>query len=137
MNKSAKRISITVTIILFFFLFTLPLFLMVFFENFLSLVKSPPKVVTLILQPDTNYSSGYTDEKFESISIGMTEKQVLDILGEPLTRWRPYRNTKFQDKEHFVGLQYSESPGSRHYNLRQIYLYNGKVAEIKSYFYID
>jgi hypothetical protein len=135
MNKSAKRFSITVTIILFFLLFTLPLFLMVFFENFS--VKSPHKVVTLILQPDTNYSSGYTDEKFESISIGMTEKQVLDILGEPLTRWRPYRNTKFQDKEHFVGLQYSESPGSGHYNLRQIYLDNGKVAEIKSYFYID
>lgn len=135
MNKSAKRFSITVTIILFFLLFTLPLFLMVFFENFS--VKSPHKVVTLILQPDTNYSSGYTDEKFESISIGMTEKQVMDILGEPLTRWRPYRNTKFQDKEHFVGLQYSESPGSGHYNLRQIYLDNGKVAEIKSYFYID
>lgn len=135
MNKSAKRFSITVTIILFFLLFTLPLFLMVFFENFS--VKSPHKVVTLIFQPDTNYSSGYTDEKFESISIGMTEKQVLDILGEPLTRWRPYRNTKFQDKEHFVGLQYSESPGSGHYNLRQIYLDNRKVAEIKSYFYID
>lgn len=135
MNKSAKRISITVTIILFFLLFTLPLFLMVFFENFS--VKSPHKVVTLILQPDTKYSSGYTDEKFESISIGMTEEQVMDILGEPLTRWRPYRNTKFQDKEHFVGLQYSESPGSGHYNLRQIYLDNGKVAEIKSYFYID
>ncbi len=135
MNKSAKRISLTVSIILFFLLFTLPLFLMVFFENLP--VKSPPKVITLILQPDTNYSSGYTDEKFESISVGMTEKQVLDILGEPLTRWRPYLNTKFQDKEHFVGLQYSESPGSGHYNLRQINLDNGKVAEIISYFYVD
>ena len=135
MNKSAKRICTTVTIILFFLIFTFPLFLMVFFENFP--VKSPPKVVTLILQTDTKYSSGYTDEKFESISIGMSEKQVLDILGEPLTRWRPYRNTKFQDKEHFVGLQYSESPGSGHYNLRQINLDNGKVAEIISYFYVD
>lgn len=135
MNKSAKRICITVTIILFFLIFTIPLFLMVFFENFP--VKSPPKVVTLILQPDTKYSAGYTEEKFESISIGMSEKQVLDILGEPLTRWRPYRYTKFQDKEHFVGLQYSESPGSGHYNLRQINLDNGKVAEIISYFYID
>ena len=135
MNKSAKRICITVTIILFFLIFTIPLFLMVFFENFP--VKSPPKVVTLILQPDTKYSAGYTEEKFESISICMSEKQVLDILGEPLTRWRPYRYTKFQDKEHFVGLQYSESPGSGHYNLRQINLDNGKVAEIISYFYID
>ncbi len=135
MNKSAKRISITVTIILFFLIFTFPLFHMVFFENFL--VKSPPKVITLILQPDTNYSSGYTDEKFESINIGMTEKQVLDILGEPLTRWRPYRKTKFQDKAHFVGLQYSESLSSGHYNLRQINLDNGKVAEIISYFYVD
>lgn len=110
---------------------------MVLFENFPSLDKSPAKVLELLLQPDTKYSAGYTDEKFESISIGMTEKQVLDIIGEPLTRWQPYQYTKFQDKEHFVGLQYSESPSSGHYNLRQIYLDSGKVAEIISYFYID
>lgn len=67
----------------------------------------------------------------------MTEKQVLDILGEPVTRWRPYQYTNFQDKKHFVGLQYSESPTSTHYNLRQVYLDSGKVAEIISYFYID
>jgi outer membrane protein assembly factor BamE (lipoprotein component of BamABCDE complex) len=41
--------------------------------------------------PYTKYSQGYADEKFASIKIGKTEKRVLEILGEPLTRWRPYQ----------------------------------------------
>lgn len=86
---------------------------------------------------DTRYSPGYTEIKFSSIKIGMTEKPVLKILGEPLARWRPYQYTNFKEKSHFVGLQYSESPSSTNYNLRQIYLDSGKVAEVISYFYID
>lgn len=132
-----KRISISATIVLLLLLLTFPPFLKVLFENYPSLDKSPAKVLELFLQPDTKYSAGYTNEKFDSICIGMTEKQVLDIIGEPLSRWKPYQNTKFLDKEHFVGLQYSESNKSGHYNLRQIYLDSGKVVEIISYFYVD
>ena len=67
----------------------------------------------------------------------MTEKEVLEILGEPLTRWTPYRHANFPDKAHYVGLQYSESPSSTHYRLRQVYLDNGVVAEVIGYFYVD
>ncbi len=137
MNKNVKRIGITITILVFLFLLSFPPFLMLLFETFPSLDKSPGSVLELILHPDTKYSSGYSDKKFTSIQIGMTEQQVLEILGEPLTRWLPYQSTKFQDKKHLVGLQYSTSPSSTHYKLRQIFLNNGKVAEIISYFYID
>jgi len=67
----------------------------------------------------------------------MIEKQVTVIIGEPLTRWRPHQHTHFQAKKHFVGLQYSESLSSTHYNLRQIHLDRSRVAKIISYFYID
>jgi len=137
MNMNLKRIGITVTIKLILLIVIFPPMLMALFANFPSLDNSPANVLELLLLPDTKYSSGYTDKKFESISIGMTERQVLDILGEPLTRWRPYQNTNFKDKKHFVGLQYSESPSSTHYRLRQIYLDSGIVAEKKNYFYID
>ena len=65
---------------------------------------------------------------------GMTEKQVIEIIGEPLIRWQPY---SYKKKSHYVGLQYSESPSSSNYRLRQVYLEKGKVVEIISYYYID
>jgi hypothetical protein len=115
MNKKVNLTSVAVTILVYLFL----------------------SAIISSCIPDTKYSVGYTDEKFASIKIGMTEKQVLDILGEPLTRWRPYQHTNFKDKRHFVGLQYSESPSGTHYQLRQVYLDSGIVAEKIQYFYID
>lgn len=96
-----------------------------------------PKLLSIILPEDTKYSLGYSHEKFKQIKLGMTEKQVIQILGEPQLRWRPYLCTNFVEKRHFVGLQYSESPSGSNYRLRQIYLDNGVVSEIIHYFYID
>lgn len=78
---------------------------------------------------DTVVSENYSDRGFLEIKKGMTEAEVLNILGEPLTRWTP--------EENYVGLQYSESEGSTHYRLRQVYLTEGKVKEIIGYYYID
>jgi len=87
---------------------------------------------------DTKYSPEYSHKKFNSIRIGMTEDEVGDILGVPIIKWLPYRNNKyFPEKNDYVGFQYSESPSSTHYRLRQIYFSEGRVAEIKSYFYVD
>ena len=91
----------------------------------------------LITVSDTKYSRGYSHIKFGQIKIGMTEKQVIEIIGEPLVRWQPYLNTNYKEKRHFVGLQYSESPSSTNYRLRQVYLDKGRVAEIISYYYLD
>lgn len=88
-------------------------------------------------ETDSKYSVGYSHNKFGQIKIGMTEKQVIEIIGEPLVRWQPYLYTNYRDKSHFVGLQYSESPSSTNYRLRQVYVDRGKVAEIISYYYLD
>lgn len=78
---------------------------------------------------DTVFSEHYTHEGFLRIEEGMTEDQVLEILGEPINRWTP--------KEDYLGLTYSQSPGSTHYRLRQIYLTEGRVKEIYGYYYTD
>lgn len=95
------------------------------------------EIFGLITESDTRYTESYSHDKFSSIKIGMTEKQVIEIIGEPIVRWKPYLYSKYTEKIHFVGLQYSESPSDTNYRLRQIYLDNGKVAEIISYFYLD
>jgi hypothetical protein len=78
---------------------------------------------------DTKYAQGYSHEKFLSIKIGMTEKEVINILGEPLMRWEP--------EKQLLGLQYSDTPSSWNYHLRQVYLKDGFVKEVIGYFYID
>lgn len=90
---------------------------------------------------DTQYAEGYSHWRFDSIEVGMTEHDVIAILGEPLYRWAPYggRSTskRFPEKAHFIGLVYSRSPSSTHYRLRQVNLDNGVVAEVRGYFYVD
>ena len=93
--------------------------------------------LNILFVSDTKYAEGYTDKRFNKINIGMSEKEVITILGEPILRWSPYVNTIFKEKAHFIGLEYSISPTDTHYHLRQIYLDNGKVAEIIGYFYLD
>ncbi|NEN25697.1 outer membrane protein assembly factor BamE [Cryomorpha ignava] len=90
-----------------------------------------------IYSTDTKYADGYSDKRFNEIKIGMTEQEVLDVLGEPLTEWNPYQNTRFKDKANFIGFQYSVSPSDTHYRLRQVYFNKGVVAEKIGYFYVD
>lgn len=78
---------------------------------------------------DTEFSKGYSDEGFLKIKEGMMEIEVINLLGEPICRWEP--------KDNYVGFQYSQSKGSTHYRLRQVYLSEGEVKEIIGYYYID
>ena len=92
---------------------------------------------SLVFPPDTKYSEKYSHENFRKIEIGMTEEQVIELIGKPLTVWQPYKPTKYIDKRHYIGFQYSESPSSVDYRLRQVYFDNGIVAERKDYYYFD
>ena len=63
------------------------------------------------------------------IRTGMNAEEVIEILGEPLVKW-------------FVGIkricyQYTESPSSTYYRLRQVHVTDGKVTEVIGYFYVD
>ena len=85
------------------------------------------EIWNLIFATDTKYADGYSDNGFNQIKIGMAEWEVPDIPGEPLTKWSPYRFTRFQDSAHFVGIQYNESPSgtgcdSRIFNLHVVHV---------------
>jgi hypothetical protein len=95
------------------------------------------EIWNLMFATDTKYAKGYSDKAFNKIEIGMTEEEVLNLIGEPLTRWTPFSHTNSPNKAHYIGLQYSESPSSTNYRLRQVYINNGVVAEVIGYFYVD
>lgn len=83
----------------------------------------------LLNTDDSKYSKNYSHQKFLKIKKGMTQKEVLKILGEPM-----YIENM---KQNIIRLQYSESPKDTHYRLRSIYLKNNKVDGIFSEFYVD
>jgi hypothetical protein len=106
--------------------------------NIIKLDGLSGEILGLIFKTDTKYSDLYSDKKFNKIKIGMSEHDVLEIIGTPITKWKPYLNNEnYIDKSNYEGFVYSESPSSTHYRLRQINFNNGKVAEIISYFYVD
>ena len=96
------------------------------------------ELLSLHLRPDTKYSAGYSHEGFNMVTVGMSEKEVLEILGEPLVRWLPYDHSDDEEKENWVSFQYSESPSSSHYRLRQV-LFNekGTVEKKTGYYWVD
>lgn len=103
-------------------------------------IDGPIGLLGILIPTDTEYAGGYTHGAFTKVEPGMTEAEVLELLGEPLERWTPYSykgRTKHPEKAHFIGLFYSRSPTSSNYRLRDVILDNGKVAEIRGYFYAD
>ncbi|RTQ46311.1 hypothetical protein EJV47_22565 [Hymenobacter gummosus] len=95
------------------------------------------EIWNLFLGENTQYAPDYSHSDFAKISIGMSQQQVEQIHGKPLVVWKPYEYTKYDSKKHFVGYEYSQSPTSTHYRLRQVYFDGNKVAEVISYFYVD
>ena len=93
------------------------------------------ELLMLIASPETRYAKHYTHSGFTKVQKGMTEQEVMNILGKPLVRWPCNKN--FSTNTHYVCLQYSESPSGTHYRLRQVCLDNGKVAEVIACYYID
>ena len=86
-------------------------------------------LLNTLLVEETKFSENYSHKKFLKIKEGMTKEEVLKIIGNPIVEWNPQNDID--------ALQYSESPSSTHYRLRQVYLKDNKVAERISYFYID
>lgn len=95
------------------------------------------EVLGIFLPTDTKYSENYSHKAFNQVRIGMSEKDVIKLLGEPLYRWHPYEVTNIAEKKHFVAFQYSESPSDTHYRYRQIQFDNGIVVAKNGHFYID
>ena len=96
------------------------------------------EVSGVLMWPDTKYSNEYSHKGFNEVSPGMTEKKVLDILGEPILRWTPYDKRGPEHKKDWVSFQYTESPGDTHYRLRQVLFNDQGIVESKTgYFWVD
>ena len=93
---------------------------------------------SLILGEDTRYSKEFSDFKFDLIRSGMTKDEVICLLGEPLNYFKPYDFPGADPgKMHYLALQYSDSPSSTHYRLRQIVINGNVVIDKIGYFYVD
>jgi len=89
-----------------------------------------------LFEPSTEYSKEYSPEKFLNIKTGMTENEVINILGQPLDRFNPYPS--FNDTLIYRGLRYSKGKFSNsNYRLRIIFLKNGIVTERRSKFFFN
>ena len=88
------------------------------------------EIQTLFFTSDTKYSEKYTHEKFNEIKIGMSEKEVVNILGEPISKFKPHKDSRNIKLINHVAYQYSYSPSSSHFRVRNVIFDQGKVIEI-------
>jgi len=90
---------------------------------------------------NTQYADDYSHAGFRRIKVGMSEQEVLDILGEPLSRLGPYAygNERFPENGHYVSLIYSSPPNLRNtnYRARVVLMDNGAVIEVYGRFSAD
>ena len=94
------------------------------------------EIYGLLLSTDTHYASNYSHQSFSKVKKGMTEKEVLSLLGEPLYRSQvPQKaNQSVLDYDKWF---YSRSPSNTHYRIRQIKFREGKVSKLIGYFWVD
>lgn len=102
------------------------------------------EMIGLMTLMNTQYSKDYSHAGFRRIKVGMSEQEVLDILGEPLKRVGPYADhhcgtTECPPKGSYLSLVYSMPPNLRNtnYRARHITLDQGVVAEIHGRFSAD
>lgn len=82
---------------------------------------------------DTVYASGYSDEGFRRIRPGMSEQEVVDLLGAPLEKY------SFEDDHGVqrVGWRYSKSAHGQSFRIRAVVFDEGRVKSVFREFYLD
>jgi hypothetical protein len=88
----------------------------------------------LALTDDTVYAPGYTDEGFNSVTVGMSEREVLRRLGPPIDG--PYF-PQAADPDWDKGMRWTRSAHDSHYKIRVILFRQGRVADKHAGFYVD
>lgn len=96
------------------------------------------EITSLFFFSDTQYSNKYTNEKFSQIKIGMTEREVIMILGEPISKFKPHKDSGDPKRINQIAFQYSYSPSKSHFRVRNIIFNCGKVIKkIYCFYTID
>lgn len=94
------------------------------------------EVWRFIAEEDTKYSDKFSNRKFSTITYGMTQKQVIEILGEPLRKW-PVDKTPQGRIGDFWVLSFSVPIDGKSYRERFVYVENQIVVETKAEMYYD
>ncbi|MBL7913116.1 MAG: hypothetical protein JNJ41_18780 [Bacteroidia bacterium] len=89
----------------------------------------------LVNGDDTQYADDFSDRNFTKIKNGMTEKQVKDLLGEPLKifSYDSLFDKKTFEQGHCIGLKYTDHPSGGTFHLRIIHLDYGKVVKVMAH----
>jgi len=102
------------------------------------------ELMGLLVFMNTQYADDYSHAGFRRIKVGKSEQEVLDILGEPLSRIGPYSKhpcgtTQCPGEGRYLSLVYSMPPNLRNtnYRARHVTLNNGVVVEIYGRFSAD
>ncbi len=95
----------------------------------LSPYESITEEVFLLVDRDTQYAPGYSQQAFGQIQVGDSEARVQSLIGSPLSSQDSGNGSKW--------LRYSCSPRSTHYRQRTICIANGSVAQIVAEMYFD
>ncbi len=85
---------------------------------------------------ETEYSDKFSHKKFASIEYGMTEKQVCEMLGEPLRKF-PLTSTPTNRTGSFWVFAFSIPVDSKSYRIRFVYMENGIAVETRHEMYYD
>ncbi len=83
----------------------------------------------LVFSEDTEYAPGYSAAAFEQLRPGMSEHEVLALVGPPLE--------KYSIPQSGDVWQWTRSPGSNSYRERVVVFTNGRVSATRHEFYID
>ena len=81
-----------------------------------------------MFQEDTVYAPGYSDAAFRKVTVGMSQAEVLALLGPPLNEWESCDN---------MAMGWSKSLEDSHYRKRTVFFQNGVVTKRLSEFYVD
>jgi hypothetical protein len=83
----------------------------------------------------TVYAEGYSESKFRSIRVGMTARQVEEIMGPPFTRSSCYSTLGFMNTSNHWGYSRPNKPLGFH-KLRAIWFRDGKVSWVENSYFI-
>ena len=82
----------------------------------------------LFLREDAStFAPGFSESAFDRVQLGMSEAEVVTLLGEPLVK-HGYGNRYWR---------YSTAPPDRNYFLRVITFDNGIVSSKSAYYFVD
>lgn len=94
--------------------------------------------IFLVKEEETEYSVDYSHRKFNNIEIGMSTKEVVEIVGEPIAMYSINKDGHATDTlSSKVTMLYSIPQNGGHYRQRQLSLIDDKVVCIGKSFYYD